>query len=92
MTAHVQAVLTQAAAFILASTIVDGGRTQNGVLAGCLMFWITFFFLFFWHRCHVTRFDLFFLRWGSVPFLLVGTLMFWPLVESSLQPMLRPPE
>jgi hypothetical protein len=92
MTAHAQALLIQTAAFVLASIIDVGWDIQMGVWVSCLLFWVAFFLLYLSHRCHVTRLDLFFLRLGSVPFLLFGTLILWPLVESTLLVTLRPAE
>ena len=90
MAAHTQALLIQAVAFFLANMIMDGHRMLNGVVVSCLLFWVAFFLLFLRHHCHVTRFDLFFLRWGSLPFVLVGTPILAPLVESILHRILRP--
>ena len=89
MAAHTQALLIQAVAFILACMIMDGGRILHGLVVSCLFFWVTFFLLFSWHRCNVTRFDLLFLRWGCVPFVFVGTPILAPIVESILDGILR---
>lgn len=85
MAAHAQALLIQAVAFIaIISTIPDGGRVLTGLVVSCLLFWVTFFLLYLSHRCHATRFDLLFLRWGSVPFVLVGSPLLRPLMEPIL--------
>jgi hypothetical protein len=86
MTAGAQALLIQAVACILVmGTVPDGGYMLNGLVVSCFLFWVTFLLLFWAHRCLVTRFDLFFLRWGSVPFVLVGTPLLAPLVASIWQ-------
>jgi len=88
MTAHAQAVLIQAVAFVFVlGTVPDGGRMRNGLIAGCLLFWITYYLL---QLCHLTRFEQFFLRWGSVPFVLLGVLVLAPMVESFLQSTVYP--
>jgi hypothetical protein len=92
MSAHTQALLIQAVAFFLANMIMDGGRILHGVVVSCLLFWVSFFLLVLWHRSHVSRFDLLFLRWSSLPFVLVGTPILAPLVESTLNRIMRPAE
>jgi predicted Na+-dependent transporter len=87
MPAYTQALLIQAVAFILSCTIMDGGRILNGVVASCLLFWITFFLV---HRWRATRFDARFLRWGSVLFVLAGAFILTPIVDSILQSTLHP--
>jgi hypothetical protein len=85
MAAHTQALTVQVAAFLFLSGLLDMGRTDYGLLAACLLFWATFFLLFLCHRGHVTKFDLFFLRWGSLPFVLVGLLILPRYVKSCMQ-------
>lgn len=77
MAARTQALLIQAVALFVANFNADGGHLLAAVVASCSLFWVTFFLLFLSHRCHVTRFDLFFLRWGTIPFVLVGA----PIIE-----------
>jgi hypothetical protein len=92
MTARAQALLIQAVALLLPlSLILDGERTLNAVAVSCVLFWFTFFFLSLSHRFHLTRFDLLFLRWGLLAFVLIGTPLLRPAVERwmSLLPCLE---
>ena len=90
MSAHAQALLIQLVAFILANTILDGGRILNAVLVSCLLFWGTAGVLFLYRRGSFSALDRVFLRWGSLPFLLIGTPLLMPVVESFLRLILRP--
>jgi hypothetical protein len=85
MSAHAQAMLTQAVACFLACELRDGGRVFDGLVASCVLFWVTFFLLLLFQRGHLTRLNRFFLRWGSLPFVFIGTPILTPLVESAVQ-------
>ena len=68
------------ASFIIGSAL-DGGSTQNAGTLASLLFWTCAASLLAWRRDRASGIDLFFLRWGLMAFVLIGTPLFRPVVQ-----------
>lgn len=77
----IHASIIQLVAWLLTSAMLDGGRTQGAFALASLFFWICAASLLWWRQNQTSRFDQFFLRWGLLAFVLVGTPLFRPIVE-----------
>src|SRR5437867_3331810 len=84
--------LIQLLALFMTCTIIDGGITQGACTLASLLFWTCSVSLLWWHDGLVSRMELFFLRWGLLAFVLIGTPLLWPVVErwAWLLPLLYP--
>src|SRR5262249_39853753 len=82
----------QLLALFIRGTTLDGGITQGACTLASLLFWTCSASLFWLHEGRPSRFDLFFLRWGLLVFVLIGTPLLRPVVEQweSLLPLLSP--
>jgi hypothetical protein len=71
---------------------MDGGITQGAFTLASLLIWSCSASLWWWHEGHASRVDLFFLRWGLLAFVLIGTPLLRPVVErwAWLLPLLSP--
>ena len=70
----------------------DAGINQGACTLASLLFWTCSASLLWWHGGRVSRMDLFFLRWGLLAFVLIGTPLLRPVVErwAWLLPLLSP--
>src|SRR5262249_4670640 len=82
----------QLLALFITSTSLDGGITQGAGTLASLLFWICSASLLWWHEGRASRVELFFLRWGLLAFVLIGTPLLRPVVErwAWLLPLLYP--
>jgi hypothetical protein len=82
----------QLLAWLITATTLDGGTTQNACALASLLFWTCSASLLWWHDGRASRLDLFFLRWGLLAFVLIGTPLLRPAVErwDWLIPLLSP--
>jgi hypothetical protein len=82
----------QLLALFMASTLLDRGITQGACTLASLLFWTCSTLLLWWHDGRASRLEVFFLRWGLLAFLLLGTPLLLPVVErwEWLLPLLSP--
>jgi len=82
----------QLVALFITGLSVDGETTLSACALASLLFWTSAVSLLLWHRGRASRMDLFFLRWGLLAFVLIGTPLVRPVVERSewLLPLLYP--
>lgn len=88
-----QASLIQLLTLFIGGSSLDAGITQNACIVACLLFWTCAIILLWWHEDRISLVDLFFLRWGLLPFSLIGTPLLRPIVaewEWWLEWWLRP--
>ena len=71
----------QLLALLIANTGLDGGTTLYACALASLLFWTCALPLLRWHRGRASRAGLLFLRWGLLPFVLIGTPLLWPVVS-----------
>jgi hypothetical protein len=88
---------THASVIQLLALFITGASPDAGVATGActlasLLFWTCSASLLWWHQSRALRIDLFFLRWGLLAFVLIGTPLLRPVVERRawLLPLLNP--
>jgi len=69
----VHASAIQLLALCVAGSFMDAGTTQNAGTLASLLFWACSALLLAWRRDRASDIDLLFLRWGLLPFVLIGT-------------------
>jgi hypothetical protein len=69
-------------AWFIYGSVPDGGITSKAVMLASLLFWTCAASLLWWHDGRASRVDLFFLRWGLLAFVLIGTPQLRPVVQS----------
>src|SRR5437879_306103 len=74
----IHASVIQLLALFLAGLSLDGGITEGACTLASLQFWTCSASLLWWHDGRASRTDLFFLRWGLLAFVLVGTPLLRP--------------
>jgi hypothetical protein len=82
----------QLLASFIASSTLDGGITDGACTLASLLFWASSASLLWWHEGRTSRLELFFLRWGLLAFVLIGTPLLRAVVErwGWLLPLLYP--
>jgi hypothetical protein len=72
--------LIQLLALFLANTGMDCGKMEEACTLASLLFWTCAGSLLWWRDDRVSPRELLFLRWGLLPFVLIGTPLFMPVV------------
>jgi hypothetical protein len=71
----------QLLALFITGTSLDGGATLNSCALASLLFWTCAISLLSWDGGRTSHVKLFFLRWGLLAFVLIGTPLFRPVVQ-----------
>lgn len=88
--AFVPAILTQIFAMVVVlGTVTDGGESHTAGFLASLPFWACAIPLLVWRRGCASRLELFFVHWGLVAFLALGTPVLLPIVKTEVPPKLR---
>jgi hypothetical protein len=88
----IHASVIQLLAWLTTGTVLDGGISQGAFTLASLLFWTCSGSLLWSHEGRASRVELFFLRWGLLAFVLIGTPLLRPVVErwAWLLPLLYP--
>src|SRR5262245_5869333 len=70
----------QLLAWFTIDTAPDGGTTEGAFTLASLLFWTCSALLLWWREGRPSCIDLFFLRWGLLAFVLIGTALLRPVV------------
>lgn len=77
----IHASVIQLLAWLITGIVLDRGITQGAFALASLLFWICSAALLWWRDGYSARADRFFLRWGLLAFVLVGTPAFRLVLE-----------
>jgi hypothetical protein len=72
----------QLLAWLIIGSALDGGATQSAFTLASLLFWACASTLLAWRRDRASGIDLLFLRWGLLSFVLIGTPLLRPVVQT----------
>jgi hypothetical protein len=83
----IHASVIQLLALLSTGAIIDRHITEGALTLASLLFWACSASLLWWRDGRPSVVDLFFLRWGLLPFALIGTPLLRPIAEQ-FEPLL----